>query len=435
MQGQRNRTQRMQARIKNVSCGCIVLALAAIAPATVRADDAAAKQALDAFKSICEADDGTMWSHSLCGPMIIVDPATRRVWANQADAEGVLNAHDGIFIGELPPDIGVANTAVEWSGTRWSMVILPLPKDETAMRVLLAHESWHRVQSELGYEPSNPTCTHLATERGRVLLRLEMRALARALRSKDDSRWTAARDALAFRKQRHLEFESAAQTEGALDTHEAVAEYTGIRLGAGERAVEYAASQLDRYDGASSYVRSYAYATGPAYGLLLDERMPNWRAEKRAIAPPDLLAADLKVVEQPSKETLTAAAARYEGSTVEAEEAERAERERVRVADLTKQFTSQARVVLALRKMQLEFNPNRITPIEGLGNVYDVLIVRDEWGELTAKEGALISSDFKRVVLSAPTADGLSGPGWTLSLKPGFKLREKDGVFTLEESG
>jgi len=28
----------------------------------------------------------------------------------------------------------------------------------------------------------------------------------------------------------------------------------------------------------------------------------------------------------------------------------------------------------------------------------------------------------------------LSGPGWTLSLQPSYRLREKAGVFTLEET-
>src|SRR5690606_1975948 len=148
------------------------------------------------------------------------NPNSRRVWANQADSDGVLKERDGVFTGALPQGVPVANTAVDWAGRRWSMVVLPLPEDRVARRVLLAHESWHRIQDELGFAASSLTCSHLDTERGRTLLRLEMRALAQALRSEGDSRWRAARDALLFREQRHREFGDAAQTETALDRNE-----------------------------------------------------------------------------------------------------------------------------------------------------------------------------------------------------------------------
>jgi hypothetical protein len=409
-----------------------VVATSIMFAAGAGASTQAAKNAFDEARAVCERDAGALWKRSLCGPLLVVDPASRSVWANQADAEGVLKAEEGVFVGALPDGVPVANTAVEWSGTRWSMVTLPLPKDPVARRVLLTHESWHRIQEELGLPARDAICNHLATERGRLLLRLEMRALARALRADGEARWAAARDALLFRRQRHEEFDTAAAAERELDRHEALAEYTGVRLGAGSDAHAYAAASLDRFDGAASYVRSYAYATGPAYGLLLDERRPRWKNELTTQTPADLLAAELELPANVSAETVAQAAARYDGEAVRAEEADRAERERQRIAELTAAFTSGARVVLPLRRMQIEFNPSRITPLEGIGNVYEVITVRDEWGELRASEGALVSVDFKQVVVRGPASDGLSGPGWTLTLRAPFKLVEHEGALTAQ---
>ena len=72
--------------------------------------------------------------------------------------------------------------------------------------------------------------------------------------------------------------------------------------------------------------------------------------------------------------------------------------------------------------MQIEFDPDAVTPVAGLGNFYGTLTLRDAWGEITASQGALISADFTRLTAAAPAPDGLSGPGWRLRLEPGYQL-------------
>jgi hypothetical protein len=84
--------------------------------------------------------------------------------------------------------------------------------------------------------------------------------------------------------------------------------------------------------------------------------------------------------------------------------------------------------------MQMDFDPNRIMPVEGLGSVYEVLTLRDNWGELRATEGALINSTFTEVIVPAPDETGLAGPGWRLELLPSYQLTEPgpDGRWTVE---
>ena len=51
-----------------------------------------------------------------------------------------------IFRGRLPDEINIANTATDWAGVKWTMMMLPLPEDAGRRAALLAHEMWHRIQ-------------------------------------------------------------------------------------------------------------------------------------------------------------------------------------------------------------------------------------------------------------------------------------------------
>jgi hypothetical protein len=76
---------------------------------------------------LCQADHGQLWGVSLCGPIMFADPRTRFIVASQADTKGALKADGGVFIGSLPADQTIANTAVEWSGLQWTQMLWPLP--------------------------------------------------------------------------------------------------------------------------------------------------------------------------------------------------------------------------------------------------------------------------------------------------------------------
>ncbi len=58
----------------------------------------------------------------------------------------------------------------------------PLPEDDDARQVLVMHESWHRVQEQIGLPASNPSNGHLNTFDGRLWLQLEWRALGQVNR-------------------------------------------------------------------------------------------------------------------------------------------------------------------------------------------------------------------------------------------------------------
>lgn len=381
------------------------------------------------LQQMCSADAGRLWGANLCGPLLIVDVNSRQVWATQRDNLGVLTlTAGGGWIGVLPQGVLVANTTVEWAGVRWIMVVGPLPDDAAARRVLVAHESWHRVQTSIGLPMQDAIAAHLETERGRYLMRLEMRALSTAMLSSGRARRDATKDAIAFRMARLATFPEALAAETALDRNEGLASYTGVYLGAGSQSHLYAARALTAADEQQALARSYAYATGPAYGLLLDEYAPSWRTALSSWAPADLLVSPLRVQPLPSA-GLNRRAQRYDGPLVASEERDRAETQRRVIADLQARFRG-ARLELPLGQMQFEFDPNQVTPIDGLGTFYQRLVVRDVWGELRATEGALISPTFSVLTAANPTLAGTSGPGWILTLNHAYVITvpDVDGV-------
>src|SRR3954453_15573606 len=98
-------------------------AAATTAPAIDPADAAAV---FEAARALSARDAGRLWGKPLYGPMLLVDPATRTIVANQKDAAGTLAPVDGhpkLFSGTLPPGVGVANTATNWAGVRWTILM------------------------------------------------------------------------------------------------------------------------------------------------------------------------------------------------------------------------------------------------------------------------------------------------------------------------
>ncbi len=385
------------------------------------------------FKTACDRDGRALWGVSLCGPLIIADPGTRTVWASQPDSDGVLFEQDGVWTGQLPVGVPIANTAVTWAGAEWVMLITPLPDDRMDRQVLVMHEAWHRIQDEIGFPALPADARHLETAGARTLLRLEMRALVKALESAGADRDRAVSDALAFRAERIAISQEARLAEDALDRNEGLASYTGVVLGAGNDPVGYAVKTLQAYDQHEAFARTYAYATGPAYGLLLDEYAQTWRTALGESSP----AAHLfdHIPQSAGRQSLEARSARYGVDEIREAEQARSERRAIELQALRDEYTSAPRLVLPLREMQFEFDPNAIVPLDGLGSVYGGLTLRDRWGELVAPGGALISEDFTRIIAVRPDPSGLTGDGWSLDLATGFtvELSPASGDFELVE--
>lgn len=402
-----------------------------------------AKKYFQEARRLCERDGGTLWGKPLCGPILLVDANSRDVFADQPDREHQLQSRDGLFVGKLPANVNVANTATEWAGVKWTMLMLPLPADSQRRAVLLAHEMWHRLQDELGFPSSSAANKHLDTRDGRYWLQLEWRALAAALTSKGDAQRTAILDAEVFRAQRHTLFSAGAPDERSMEMHEGLAEYTGVRLAASDPRQFAATTNLKEAPEKQTFVRSFAYATGPAYGLLLDEASPAWRKTLRAS---DDLGALLLTASKAALPSDLAAAAKRRAAVYDdggalsrkedRRELDRREREKTYLARLVDGPV----MVIPLRKMNMQFDPRNVVPLGEHGMIYPAIRVVDVWGVLEVKSGgALISSDFSKIAVSAPTSPGgqqIKGDGWTLDLDANWLIEpaQRSASYAIRES-
>jgi hypothetical protein len=429
-----------------------VLAWAALAasphaPASAAVSPARAQAVFQEAARLCGHDGGALWHHSLCGPILLVDWTDNTAVANQPDAQGVLKPAGSVFVGTLPQDIVIANTPIEWAGKRWTELLWPLPDDVAHRRVMLSHELFHRAQVELGMLQHDGGNLHLDTLEGRILLQLEWHALARALSAPDaGARKAAVSDALLFRHERYRLFPEAQAEEQALELNEGVAEYTGVRVGlptARER-VAYALRDLETFVQAPTFVRSFAYATGAAWGLMLDEAEPAWRDQLAAgmkSAHPrgldQMLQAALDLPE-PSPATVKAREADYD-DTLRPRDLARDQARQAHLAELKARLVDGPvlRLPLAGHHASYQFNPQTLEALGSSGVVYPTMKLNADWGALAVEQGALLDKAMSVAAVTAAGAsdDRLQGPGWRLSLNKGWIVApgERAGDFVVRQ--
>ena len=387
---------------------------------------------------ISDRDAGHFWGQRLYGPMLIVDPVDMSVIANQPDGEGVLKRSGFVYTGVLPSSVIVSNTPAEWSGKRWTELLWPLhPKGDAVSlvgedwrAVALAHEMFHRIQPSLGLTRAEIANVHLDTLQGRYLLQLEWRALAQALTaSTAEARRAAAADAVLFRAERHRLFADAAMDEATLEIDEGIAEYTGVRLGleTPQARTRYAVYDLSAFVNAPTYVRAFPYASGPAYGLLLDSADPAWRGKFGAGQSLDQLLISAMRLPPPELSGLKAREAFYDSNAMlYAFEVKRDQARQVHLSALRASLVDGPVLRLPLHHANYVFNPQTLQPLGDFGTVYPTLHLSDDWGLLQVDTGgALLDTKMKTAVVSAQ-GEALSKPdggGWRLTLNRGWVLK------------
>jgi acetyl esterase/lipase len=393
--------------------------LAGFAPlATAQVDQQRAQEYFKEARTLCERDGGRLWGVSVCGPMVIFDARTQTIATSQPAPEG-----------PRPRMLGFANAPMQWGGAMWGAymwndVVNATPRHR--MEIIL-HELFHGVQPQLGLMAPALAAEHLDAADGRYWLRLEWRALARALRESGDERSVAVRDALAFRQARRQLYPAGVENERAQEITEGLAGFSGTSLAAPSAAdaTTRALEILDNAEPGESYVRTFAYTSGPAYGLLLDASSPGWTRRVRNTDDLGTLVMRAFAV-QPASDA-TASAARYGGAEIRASEQQREQQREARLAELRRRFVDGP--VLVIPGAGSAASDSRgATVIPGLGTVYfHAYRASGGWGTLEAEKGVLLASDNRWRRLAAPSRPNggvISGDGWTFKAAPGWVVRE-----------
>jgi len=194
-----------------------------------------------------------------------------------------------------------------------------------------------------------------------------------------------------------------------------MAEYTGVRLFTTDasRTIEAAANGLTDGEKSSAFPRSYAYATGPAWGLLLDEFQPDWRKRIQTSTFEGLFATPAD-----SRLTIERRASGYGSATILADERKREQERQRRLASYVKRFIEGSVLTVPLHNMNMQMDPYDVHPWEGHGTVYEHITVSDDWGKIVADDGALINSTFSMLTLPATSNNITLAPGWRIASDP-----------------
>jgi hypothetical protein len=396
--------------------GLISMSLCLVKPAAAQVDQQRAEAYFKEAATLCQRDGGRLWGVSLCGPMVFADARTQTLATNQPRPTE-----------EPSRALGFANAPIDWGGSRWAAYIWDFTTsfgDARARGILLLHELFHRIQPELGLITPTGRNAHLDTLEGRVWLRLEWRALARALGQSGEDRKRALSDAAAFRLTRRSQFADAAENERVEEIREGLAQYTGTVATAASQA-EAVASALEQLAAAEQHETflQQAYTTGVAYGILLDTASPDWR--RRVRSDSDLGQMLMAALDVTPVANAVEASARYGGAELRAAEQTRAEQRMALMRELRNRFVD-GPVLVVPSGGGGTFNAVGATPIPGAGTVY-VLPYRQSgaWGTLAATNGVLVGDDGTRRLPGPARIDGanVTGEGWTVTVATGWVVR------------
>jgi hypothetical protein len=407
-----------------IRCDFNTLSLLALLGAATAADAQVrpqlAQRWFEEATKLCERDAGRLWGVSLCGPMVIGDPATGTRATSQPEPE------------EQPPRFyGGADGPVTWGGFRWFYFPLSMltSTDADTRQQNMIHGLFHRIQPQLAFMQGNTDDgfnEHLDTLEGRVLMQLEWRALRRAVESSGIEQAQTISDALAFRRERRRLFPGAADNERREEIREGLASYTGIAVWANSPADAHlaAAEALAGGELQTSFVGNFEAASGPGYGVLLDDLLPGWRRQLSGTSDlGDLLGS---ATNRPPTADLAVASARYDGAALRTAEEARDRAQQVRVAELRRRFVDGPVLTMPAVGRGTSDTTGSVG-IPGAGTVFfNNYTLSGQWGRLNANNGVLRSADG--TTLSVPVTgpvEGatLQGDGWSATLNSGWVVR------------
>lgn len=385
-------------------------------------------------EKLCAIDNGKLWGENLYGPILLIDTRTRKLYSNVQDNEGLLKPREGIFTGNYPRE-EVFNYANEYGGTLYAMA--PLPEEEDYYRITsrCIHGLFHCYQIRKEIDTPDYNTSHMGDRTARLWLKMEWKALERAIRTNGETRKQAIRDALVFRSARRELYPKYIQEENNFENYEGLASFTYMMLTSGSRE-EYLKKLIDYYHRIydfRSYTFSYGFIHGNIYAHLLNETGFDFSSinsrdfdagetlmEKYNISLPEI-----------SRDIAGSLAFSYDLDLVNEEERQREEQLREGLRRRTAQFTEKPVVLLELESPNFSFEAEDTDPVDTLGTIYQTIRVSDNWGKLAVEEGGcLVSPNLKFLRVPAKNVEKerqhITGEGWHIVLNNNWELVKLD---------
>ena len=392
-------------------------------------------------KEICDKDNGKLWGISLYGPILVIDKTSKMIVANQPDLEGQLKQQGEVYVGNYPKNNIVACTATKFAGKSWVMVSYPFDeKDTFDLYRTYIHESFHRIQDDLGFHCDGYNNGHMDQMEARIYLNLEWQALLKAIDTLGIDQNRAIKDALLFRHYRRQLFPGADSMESRFELHEGLADYTAFKLCCNSES-ELKEKILQRkskfLNNEGSCVRTFGYFSGLLYGYLLDETGTSWQKELKCGDDLGILLQHLSNIDI-SIDTVhwfNQSKGRYPYEKIYNQElAINSKKEKI-LSDYKIRFTKNPVLIIDLVKPTcgIYMSPR---PLDTLGTVYPIIDISDKWGFLKVTDkGCLIAS--KKAIVTADNisivGQIISGSGWTLELNDDWTIIKQNDNYMIKE--
>ena len=213
--------------------------------------------------------------------------------------------------------------------------------------------------------------------------------------------------------------------ECSLEVLEGLAEYTGRRLTfPSDRAFLRSMSDLDRFYTSDNLTRSFAYLSGPLYGLILDQSGHRWQKEMTAASDLGSFVRDIYGIELPENLEKACETARLEydfASIDDVEEAFDRLREE-RDAEIRRLFATDNVISLPCASLSIQFPPDGMIQMEDGSMVIYGGEAYCDWGYAVGHP-LKVAGDWRHIEL--PRLDTLSVQGDTV-ITSGWTLVKKD---------
>ncbi len=379
------------------------------------------------LKKVSDSDNGKLWGKALYGPTMFVDVQTRNLVANQQNKENSFEQKGNLFFGQLPEDIIIANTAINYCGEIWTCVIWDGDRDLLTNTHLLIHESWHRIQEKIGLPACGSFNQHLDEAEGELLLKLELSILKTLLQDDSKDLSEGLRDAMTVRKMRQTMFPNG--NENQFECHEGMAEYTAFKLlplnddNEAIRKGLVAAAIMKGMDN-TGFSNSFAYLSGPAYGLLLDDLAPEWR---KSICSgqtiPDLISTVTIVPDTVDDTEIERISECYNVKEYLDKERIRLEARDKKDAALRAVFSESKWLVIPNNNVNFGFDPNeRLVAYDSIGVIYKTMQLKGDFGTIDVKNGIIRANNWSYFII--PYSENHCDA--KISLNPGYVIEPVD---------
>lgn len=403
-------------------------------------------------KKLLESDNGMLWSGNIWHDNILVLDETETIYTlNRTIPNSIKDSL--IYYKQIPAKTLVhANTNQQFENEKWAIVqnydITPTDSCQTPI-----HELFHLFHgSQINIEGN--IVEYLDNYKAKIWLRSEFEALRNCIKSIQKNDEVMAKiylsDGMYFRTERENFFKKQNHFALKLETLEGLASYTGFKLSAHKDLYRMALIELDGRENPNGLNRSFAYATGLAYGLIFDYFHIQWRSDLKHIYSFRDIYKQVQAFKKTPKSKTENIKRRNKYYVIEQEEMKRKITNDSIKLYYKNLFCEQP--VLTVKRdttdktYYMSYDMNNTFTFDKLGIIYSDISSASAnpsafgnfktTGETSiGKTGVLITNDFAKLTFPKPTkVEGtfIIGENYTIELNKGWVVKQSDKKGSLE---